>query len=101
MLKNYRQDQIEKTHALLRVIGDVNNLLILYELINFGEKSFNELKRMTSINAVTLTKKLNSLKIDGYIHSHHRGKENHYYPTTQARQLVPLIKEIEKAIVKP
>lgn len=101
MLKAYSQAQIEKTHALVQVIGDVNNLLVLYELITFGEKSFNELKRMTGVNAVTLTKKLNALKQQGYIDCHQQGKENHYYPTTQARQLVPLIKEIERTVLSP
>lgn len=100
MLKSYSQVQVQKTHSLLKVVGDFSNLLILYELITFGEKSFNELKRMTNINPVTLSKKLQSLKDAGYVAAHHEGKENRYYATTISRELVPIIKEIERCITK-
>ena len=40
----YSQEQIVKTKSIAKIIGDSSNVLILYELMNFGEKSFNELK---------------------------------------------------------
>ena len=42
----YSQEQIVKTKSIAKIIGDSSNVLILYELMNFGEKSFNELKRI-------------------------------------------------------
>lgn len=95
----YSQDQLKLTRSLSKIIGDTNNILILYELINFGEKSFNELKRMTEINPVTLSKKLNNLKELGYVDSIKVGKENHYYAAVGSDKLKPIIKEIEKIVV--
>jgi DNA-binding HxlR family transcriptional regulator len=68
--------------------------------MNFGEKSFNELKRMTDINAVTLSKKLNSLKSDGLVSSHEYGRENRYFLTKKSEQFRPLIKDIERLVIK-
>lgn len=95
----YSQDQLNLTKNLSKIIGDTNNILILYELINFGEKSFNELKRMTEINPVTLSKKLHNLKELGYVDSNKVGKENHYYATAESDSLKPIIKEIENLVI--
>jgi DNA-binding HxlR family transcriptional regulator len=67
--------------------------------MNFGEKSFNELKRMTAINQVTLSKKLNRLKEEGYVTSKYHGIENHYFVTKKAGSLLPLIKDIEDLVL--
>lgn len=96
----YSQEQIIKTKDIAKTIGDSSNILILYELMNFGEKSFNELKRMTDINAVTLTKKLNQLKQDGLVDSHKSGIENHYFVTPKSDMFRPLIVDIKKIIIK-
>lgn len=95
----YSQDELARTKHITRLIGDSSNILIMYELMNFGEKSFNELKRMTDVNAVTLSKKLTILKAEGYVDSHHSGKENHYCITDKAEQLRPLMKEVEALII--
>lgn len=95
MRATYSQEQISHTTHITKIIGDSSNLLIFFELINFGEKSFNELKRMTAINPVTLSKKLNTLKAEGYVASKPQGIENHYFVTKKADSLVPLIKDIE------
>lgn len=96
----YSQEQILRTKTISRIVGDASNILILYELMNFGEKSFNELKRMTDINAVTLSKKLNTLKSEGYVDSHECGKENRYFITAMSEELRPLIKDIEHLVIK-
>ncbi len=96
----YSQEQINKTKLISKIIGDSSNILILYELINFGEKSFNELKRMTDINAVTLSKKLNLLKADGLVNCRECGKENRYFITKKSDKFVSLIKDIEKIVTK-
>ena len=96
----YSQEQILKTKSVSKVIGDASNILILYELMNFGEKSFNELKRMTDINAVTLSKKLNILKSEGLVDCKECGKENRYFVTNKSSEFKPLIKDIEKLIIK-
>ena len=67
MQATYSQAQVISIKRVAKIIGNANNLLILYELMNFGEKSFNELKRMTGINAVTLSKKLSALKAEGIV----------------------------------
>lgn len=95
----YTQDQINKTKGITSIIGDSNNLLILYELINFGEKSFNQLKRMTDINAVTLSKKLAHLKAEGLVTSRHYGNENRYFVTDKSDEFRPLIKNIERLVI--
>jgi len=95
----YSQEQIDKATHITKLIGDSSNLLILFELINFGEKSFNELKRMTAINPVTLTKKLNKLKEEGYVASKYIGIENHYFVTNKAGKLQPIIKDIETLVL--
>jgi DNA-binding HxlR family transcriptional regulator len=96
----YSQEQINKTKSITKIIGDSSNILILYELMNFGEKSFNELKRMTEINAVTLSKKLNLLKLEGLVDCRECGKENRYFITKNSEEFRPLIKEIEKIITE-
>ena len=88
-----------RTKAIARTVGDASNVLILYELMNFGEKSFNELKRMTDINAVTLSKKLTSLKSEGLVDSQKTGIENRYFSTDKAEKFRPLIKAIENLII--
>lgn len=100
MRRTYSQQQIIRTNEVTKVIGDASNILILYELFNFGEKSFNELKRMTDINAVTLTKKLHFLKDQGLVDSHKVGIENRYFVAGRADEFKPLIKAIEKLVIK-
>lgn len=95
----YNQAQIDTTKSITKIIGDSSNILILYELMNFGEKSFNELKRMTDINPVTLSKKLSNLKLAGLVDSRQVGIQNNYYLTNRASMLSPLIKDIEKLII--
>ena len=95
----YSQAQYHKTKQVAGIIGDVSTILILYELINFGEKSFNELKRMTDINAVTLSKKLHLLKAQGLVDCRECGRENHYFVTSQADQYRPIIKEVERLVL--
>ena len=96
----YSQDQILRAKTISRIVGDASNILILYELMNFGEKSFNELKRMTDINAVTLSKKLGALKVEGFVDCRECGKENRYFVTTMSEELRPLIKDIEQLVTK-
>jgi DNA-binding HxlR family transcriptional regulator len=67
--------------------------------MNFGEKSFNELKRMTDINAVTLSKKLSYLKAEGLVDSSVLGNENHYFITKKSEEFRPLIKDIEGLVL--
>lgn len=99
MRTNYSQEQISKTKSIAKIIGDSNNILILYELMNFGEKSFNQLKRMTDINSVTLSKKLSLLKTEGFIDSHKCGIENRYFVSEKSEEFKPLIRDIEKIII--
>lgn len=99
MRTTYSQEQLLKTRQIAGVIGNVSNILILYELMNFGEKSFNELKRMTEINAVTLSKKLSILKSQGLVNCHECGRENRYFMTDKAEELRPLIKQIEHLVI--
>lgn len=100
MRATYSQEQISRTKNIAKIIGDSSNVLILYELMNFGEKSFNELKRMTDINAVTLSKKLTLLKSEGLVAFRKCGIENHYYVTDKSEDYRPLIREIETLVVK-
>ena len=95
----YSQEQIVKTKNIAKVIGDSSSVLILYELMNFGEKSFNALKRMTDINAVTLSKKLTLLKAEGLVDCRECGIENHYFVTEKADDFRPLIKDIESLVI--
>ncbi len=95
----YSQAQIIKTKSIAKVIGDASNVLILYELMNFGEKSFNELKRMTDINAVTLSKKLTILKAEGLVDSRKCGIENRYFVTEKSEEFRPLIRDIESLVI--
>lgn len=95
----YNQEQILRTKNIAKLIGDSSNVLILYELMTFGEKSFNELKRMTDINAVTLSKKLTQLKSDGLLDSREHGKENRYFATDKSSEYRPLIQDIERLVV--
>jgi DNA-binding HxlR family transcriptional regulator len=95
----YSQEQLIRTKHIVRIIGDASNILIFYELMNFGEKSFNELKRMTDINAVTLSKKLHALKEEGFVDSKICGKENRYFLTAKSDELAPLIQDIEKLVI--
>ena len=100
MRLTYSQAQINQTNNITKIIGDSSNLLILFELMNFGEKSFNELKRMTEINPVTLSKKLNCLKEKGYVDSKSHGIENRYFVTSKADRLKPIIKDIECLVLQ-
>ena len=95
----YSQAQIVKTKSIAKIIGDASNVLILYELMNFGEKSFNELKRMTDINAVTLSKKLTVLKSEGLVDCRQCGIENRYFVTEKSEEFRTLIKEIEGLVI--
>lgn len=96
----YSQEEITNTKSIAKIIGDVSNILILYELMNFGEKSFNELKRMTDINAVTLSRKLTILKAEGLVDSYEHGKEKRYHLAEKSEKFRPLIKSIEKLVLK-
>ena len=81
----YSQAQIcQATHAT-KLIGDSTHLFILLELINFGDKSFNELNQMTATNPVTLSKKLNTLKAGGCSASKSHVFENYYYAANKER----------------
>jgi len=100
MRTTYSQEQINQATHVTKIIGDSSNLLILFELMNFGEKSFNELKRMTAINPVTLSKKLTALKAEGYVANKSHGKENHYFVTNKADCLLPIIKGIENLVLE-
>jgi DNA-binding HxlR family transcriptional regulator len=99
MRTKYSHEQIIKTKSIARIIGDTSNVLILYELMNFGEKSFNELKRMTDINAVTLSKKLMLLKAQGLVDCRKCGIENHYFVTEKSEDFRPLIRDIESLVI--
>ena len=99
MRRIYSQEQLDRTKTIVKIIGDHSNILIMYELMNFGEKSFNELKRMTGINAVTLSKKLNTLKNEGIVDSRKVGIENHYFLDRKSEDFRPLIKNIEKLVI--
>lgn len=99
MRTTYSQEQIIRTKSITKIIGDASNILILYELMNFGEKSFNELKRMTDINAVTLSKKLSLLKAEGLVDCHECGIENRYFVTVKSKKFRNLIKEIESLVI--
>jgi DNA-binding HxlR family transcriptional regulator len=99
MRTTYSQEQIAKTKSIANIIGDTSNVLILYELMNFGEKSFNELKRMTDINAVTLSKKLTLLKAEGLVDCRKHGIENHYFVTDRSEDFRPLIRDMERLVL--
>lgn len=99
MRKHYSQAQLKRTHEITEVIGDSNSLLILFELMNFGDKSFNEIKRMTEINSVTLSKKLNTLKDQKYVDLRVVGNEHHYFIRKKTESLRPIIKEIEALVL--
>ena len=97
MRKRYSQEDLNKITEIAKVLGDYHNLLILIELIECGEKSFNELKRMTLINSVTLSRKLNLLKEQELVTSKQIGMENHYMATDNAmayKCFTDLIEEI-------
>lgn len=92
------QDQISRTFQLIHMFGDAHKLIILFELVEFGSKSFNELKRMTGTNQVTLTKKLQELKADGYVTSSPQGKEVHYQVTAAFDPYKPVITAMHQII---
>ena len=98
MRRLYSQPKIDKIIKTTAIIGDQYNLLIFFELNNFGEKSFNELKRMTSINAVTLTRKLRALEENGLVTKRNSGKEVLYSLTAKAHELKPIIDDISKVV---
>ncbi len=95
----YSQEQITRTKNIAKIVGDASNVLILYELMNFGEKSFNELKRMTDINAVTLSKKLALLKAEALVDCRRCGIENRYFVTEKSEDFRPLIRDIESLVI--
>ena len=95
MRNYYSQQQLARTRYITHLIGDEWALLVLYELTHFGEKSFNELKRMTGANQVTLSKKLLALRKEGLVDSRPVGKENHYFVTDKAQYLSPIMRDIE------
>lgn len=96
MRRTYSQAKIDKIIQTTSIVGDQYNLLIFFELTKFGEKSFNELKRMTQINAVTLTKKLRGLVDHGLVAKRNAGKEVMYSLTTKADKFGPIIDDIAK-----
>lgn len=95
----YTPQQIDRAKQVAAIVGDTHNVLIIYELMNFGEKSFNELKRMTDINAVTLSKKLAKLKVLGLVSCRDEGIERRYSVTSKAQEYRPLIKDIEQLVI--
>jgi DNA-binding HxlR family transcriptional regulator len=100
MRTTYSQEQIIKAKSIAKLVGDTSNVLILYELMNFGDKSFNKLKRMTDINAVTLSKKLTFLKSEGLVDCRKFGVENHYFTTSKCEDYRPLVRLIERLVIK-
>jgi len=98
MRRTYSQAQISKIVKTVTVIGDQYNLLIFFELTKFGEKSFNELKRMTQINAVTLTRKLRFLEAEAFVQKRSLGKEILYSLTPKANKFKPVIEDITTII---
>lgn len=98
MRRLYSQAKIDKIIKTTAIIGDQYNLLIFFELNNFGEKSFNELKRMTQINAVTLTRKLKALEANGLVTKRSSGKEILYSLTPKTKKLKPIIDDIAGVI---
>ncbi len=96
MRRTYSQAKIDKIIQTTSIVGDQYNLLIFFELTRFGEKSFNELKRMTLINAVTLTKKLRRLEYHGLVTKRNAGKEIMYSLTAKAIKFAPIIDDIAK-----
>lgn len=98
MRRTYSQVKIDRIVKTITIIGDQYNLLIFFELTKFGEKSFNELKRMTQINAVTLTRKLRFLEEEKLIQKRCSGKEVLYSLTPKATKLKPIIEDISSTI---
>ena len=96
MRKTYTEEQYQHIARITHIVGDQYNLLILIELLSLGEKSFNELRRMTNINQVTLSRKLSKLKEQGLVSLRAVGKEHHYSATPKARSFVPITNEILK-----
>lgn len=99
MKSTYSPTQYKRATEITKVLGDSYTLRILYELTFFGEKSFNELKRMTDINAVTLTRKLSLLKEAGYVTSEPVRFTIHYSVTEKAEQMRPILEEVQKVIL--
>lgn len=98
MRKTFSQDKITKIIKTTAIIGDQYNLLIFFELTKFGEKSFNELKRMTQIKAVTLTRKLRALEANELVCKRSAGKEILYSLTPNAQKLKPIIEDISRVV---
>lgn len=94
----YGKEQIVEIKLIVKVVGGTGNLLILFELFKFGEKSFNELKRMTDLSPVTLSKKLTFLKSVGLVKSRRYGIENRYFVTEKSEGFKTLIKGVEDLI---
>lgn len=100
MRRSYSQVKINRIVNTTTIIGDQYNLLIFFELTKFGEKSFNELKRMTQINAVTLTRKLRFLEQEKLIQKRSSGKEVIYSLTPKSDKLKTIIEDISSLIEK-
>lgn len=100
MKATYTPAQFNRATELTKVLGDSYSLRILYELTFFGEKSFNDLKRMADINAVTLTRKLTHLKELGYVTSEPVRFEIHYSITEKAEPLRPVLDEVQKLVLQ-
>lgn len=98
MRRSYSQAKINRIVNTTTIIGDQYNLLIFFELTKFGEKSFNELKRMTQINAVTLTRKLRFLEQEKLIQKRSSGKEVIYSLTPKTNTLKTIIEDISSLI---
>jgi DNA-binding HxlR family transcriptional regulator len=96
MKKSFTAQEYERIIATTQIIGDQPTILILIELIEFGEKSFNELKRMTTINQVTLSRKLSHLRELGLVSVERVGNETHYAATKKALSYGNLTKEIQR-----
>jgi DNA-binding HxlR family transcriptional regulator len=95
MKQHYSPSSFQNLMSLTELIGDKHAVRILYELLLFGPKQFNELKRMIDCNAVTLTKKLRHLETQGLIHGEHIGYAVQYRTTDKATPFRPLMNELE------
>lgn len=98
MRKTFSQTQISKINRASRIIGDQHNILILFELIKFGPKSFNELKRMTGINAVSLSRKLKMLEEEDIVSNRKAGILTEYYVNKKADKIRPIMEDIEELV---
>lgn len=80
------------------IIGDSNNLKILYELDRYGERTFTQLKEKLQINPATLSKKLKILTQFGLVSSDktHDNLRVFYSINNHQRSLKKVLDSIER-----